>query len=67
MQVRIADYPELRKLCWNRPPDAILAGADALAIYERNWRHLDLDGLSVGEQAVIHALAALYGNGLLNV
>lgn len=67
MQVRIADYPELRKLCWNRPPEAILEGADALAIYERNWRHLDSDALRNDERRLIQSLADLYGNGVLNV
>lgn len=67
MQVRIADYPELRKLCWNRPPEAILEGADALAVYERNWRHLDPDALVADERRLIQSLAALYGGGVLNV
>ena len=67
MQVRIADYPELRKLCWNRPPEAILEGADALAVYERNWRHLDPAALGNEERRLIQSLAALYGGGVLNV
>ncbi|MFY8107257.1 MAG: hypothetical protein ACOVKO_10095 [Elstera sp.] len=67
MQVRIADYPELRKLCWNRPPEAVLDGADALALYERNWRHVDPEALEANERALIQSLATRYGGGVLNV
>ncbi len=67
MLVRIADYPELRKLCWNRPPEAVLGGADALALYERNWRHVDSSALGAEERGLIQALATRYGGGVLNV
>ncbi|WP_370816454.1 hypothetical protein, partial [Jannaschia formosa] len=33
VQVRIADFPELAKLCWNRPEATVLDGPVALSIY----------------------------------
>lgn len=67
MRVRIAQYPQLRLLCWNRPPDTELEGGEALAIYERNWRHVDQDALTPGERGLLTRLIARYGNGVLNV
>ena len=67
MQVRIKDYPQLKQLCWNRPPNTILDGADALAIYERNWRFIAVDELTGVERQLLNALVARYGKGVLNV
>ncbi len=67
MQIRVADYPQLRKLCWNRRADAMLDGAEALAVYERNWRYLDAEALDRAERGLIQRLADLYGGGVLNV
>ncbi len=41
MQIRVADYPQLAGLCWNRIPDAIIDGQEALDLYERNWRWIE--------------------------
>lgn len=67
MRVRIEQYPQLRHLCWNRPPDSVLEGEDALAIYERNWRHVDQEALTPEERDMLARLIARYGNGVLNV
>ena len=67
MQVRLADYPQLRKICWNRRADALLDGAEALALYERNWRHVEPEALDGVERRLIQRLADLYGGGVLNV
>ena len=67
MRIRIAQYPQLQHLCWNRPPNTVLAGEDALAIYERNWWHVDQDALTPEERDMLTRLIARYGNGVLNV
>lgn len=67
MQVRLADYLQLRKICWNRRADALLDGAEALALYERNWRHVEPEALDGVERRLIQRLADLYGGGVLNV
>lgn len=67
MQVPIALYPQLRALCWNRPDDAVLDGPDALAIFERNWRHVDTAGLTAEERRLLDELVARYGAGVLLV
>jgi hypothetical protein len=67
MQVLIADYPQLRLLCWNRPGDSHLDGADALALYESNWRHVDQASLTATERQLLDELIRRYGRGVLNV
>lgn len=67
MNIRIDKYPQLRELCWNRPAATVLEGEDALALYERNWRFIDMDRLTQEEQDLLDMLVARYGNGVLNV
>lgn len=67
MQVRVENYAQLRDLCWNRPTNTVLAGQDALALYERNWRFVEKDALTVEEQRLLNLLVARYGNGVMNV
>lgn len=64
MQIAIARHAQLQLLCWNRPPDTVLDGPDALAIYERNWRHVDMSRITPEERALIDVLIRDYGNGV---
>ncbi|MFT3662571.1 MAG: hypothetical protein QM809_14690 [Gordonia sp. (in: high G+C Gram-positive bacteria)] len=66
-QIVVADYPELRFLCWNLDPTTTVDGPGALALYERNWRHVDQDRLTEREAALIERLVECYGNGVLLV
>ncbi len=63
MQIAVVGYPQLRQLCWNRPADAVVSGEEALALYERNWRHVDEGALTVPERELLDALVARYGKG----
>jgi len=54
--VRIADYPQLKRLAWNLPGTDTLSPRDALAIYQRNWRHVDETALEAHERALVDAL-----------
>jgi len=63
MDIPINQYPQLRQLCWNRPDDAVVDGETALALYERNWRFVDLDEMRPHERTLLEHLVAIYGNG----
>jgi hypothetical protein len=67
MQVCVKDFPELAKLCWNRPQTAVIDGETALALYERNWRFVDTEDLTAAERELVDTLVATHGNGVLNV
>jgi hypothetical protein len=62
-----ADYPELAGLCWDRDPRKPISGAEALSLYERNWRHVDRTSLTPEETELIQELTRAYGNGVLLV
>jgi hypothetical protein len=60
-----ARYPELARLAWNRDPSRPITGAEALGLYEANWRHVEVASLSTQERALIKRLADRFGGGLL--
>lgn len=64
--VRIADFPQLRILAWQRHSPEMDA-RDALALYEANWRFIDQDALLPAERALLERIQNTYGNGVLNV
>jgi hypothetical protein len=57
--------PVLRGLAWNRAGRYVPA-EQALAIYERNWRFVDLAAMQPDERALLDRLKARHGRGLLN-
>jgi len=65
-EVRIADYPELALICWNIHTDTV-GEAEALAIYERNWRFVDEAAMTPRERALLERLVHEYGRGVLHV
>jgi len=65
--IRLADYPQLRKLGWQLRKDAELTPEEALDLYERNWRHVDVDRLAGKELALVRALSTRLGGGRLLV
>lgn len=66
-RIRLADYPQLRKLAWQLHGVATLTPEDALGLYERNWRHVDTTALDPAERALVNALAQHLGGGRLLV
>lgn len=64
--VDLEQWPALRELVWNRV-DRWIPGAEALALYERNWRLVDKEALGERERAFIGGLAERFGGGHLNV
>ncbi len=65
--VRLADYPQLRLLAWNRPGQEHISEREALALYERNWDHVDRDHMSAQEKNLIQRLVQQYGRGVFHV
>lgn len=63
--VRVADYPQLRDLAWNRS-DEMIPASEAFALYERNWRFVQADRLDDGERALIERLKIEFGHGVIN-
>lgn len=66
-RIRIAEYPQLKKLAWQLHGVATLTPEDALGLYERNWRHVDTGALEPAERALVNALAQHLGGGRLLV
>lgn len=63
--LQVDDYPSLKLLCWNRRTQYVTR-RDAFALYERNWRLVDLPSTPDSERALIDDLAREFGNGLIN-
>lgn len=58
-----AHYPQLARLAWNRDPLRPIGGDEALALYEANWRHVNVDALTPPERALIDTLTRRHGAG----
>ena len=56
VRVRLGDYPQLKQLAWQVHGIDELTPAEALSIYERNWRHIDVSALQPHEQQLVDAL-----------
>lgn len=65
--VRLDDYPALKQLAWQLPGVTELSPAQALDLYERNWRHLDRNSLTPHERRLIQVLADELSGGRLLV
>ena len=66
-RIRLADYPQLKRLAWQLHGVATLTPEDALGLYERNWRHVDTAALDPAERTLVTALAQHLGGGRLLV
>jgi len=65
--VRLAEYPQLKQLAWQLHGVDELTPEQALGLYERNWRHVDVDALEAHERVLIAALTSQLGEGRLLV
>lgn len=65
--IRLADYPQLRLIAWNRRAEDLVSDEEALALYERNWRHIDQGSLQPAERHLIDRLIRTVGKGVLHV
>ena len=65
--IRIADYPQLRRLAWQLAPTTELTPEEAWGTYERNWRHVDTSALDAKERDLLEDLARTLGRKPLHV
>jgi transcriptional regulator with XRE-family HTH domain len=62
-RIRLADYPQLKQLAWQVHGTDALTPTEALSIYERNWRHLDVQAMAPHERQLVDALRLALGEG----
>lgn len=62
-QIVPADFPELKRLVWNRDPTRSVDAEDAFRLYERNWRFVEVEALTERERQLINALEDEFGGG----
>lgn len=60
--ISIADYPVLAGTTWNRT-DKVIPAREAFALYERNWRFVRGEKLTVRETQLLDRLTGEFGNG----
>lgn len=65
--VRLDDYPQLKRLAWQLHGVTELLPAEALNLYERNWRHVDQGQMGLGERELVQTLVDTLGGGRLLV
>lgn len=61
-----AQYPQLRRICWNSEDPPMIDREMAFGKYELYWPFIDQAALTNGERALIQDLAAEFGMGLIN-
>lgn len=59
-RIRLADYPQLQKLAWHVRGEELNA-REALDIYERNLRHIDMADMTETERQLLDALRKAFG------
>ncbi|PBA08430.1 hypothetical protein CKJ70_26405 [Mycobacterium avium] len=59
--IQVRDYPQLKAIAWNLSEDIVLSDEEALALYERNWRHVDPEALNAAELGLIRRLTRAAG------
>ncbi len=55
-RIHLADYPQLKQLAWQVHGTDTLTPAEALSIYQRNWRHVDVNAMEPRERQLVDAL-----------
>jgi transcriptional regulator with XRE-family HTH domain len=65
--IALKDYPQLRRLAWQRKAGDKLAPREALKLYERNWRHVDRTAMDAKELELVKLLVDSLGGGRLLV
>jgi hypothetical protein len=66
-RIRLEDFAQLKGLAWQLHDVDELSPADALNLYERNWRHIDRASMAPAELALLQALVDRLGGGRLLV
>lgn len=61
-RIHLENYPQLKQLAWQVQGTDELKPAEALGIYERNWRHVETLALEPEERNLIDALRLAFGD-----
>ncbi len=67
VQIALADYPQLKQLAWQVHGVDALSPREALSIYERNWRHVDVETMELRERNLVAALRRIFSGDIRNV
>ena len=59
------EFPELAMLLWNRDVARPLTPEEAFELYERNWRYVDTNRMTIKEWDLVESLREHYGKGVL--
>ena len=62
-RITVSEYPQLKQLAWQLSGDTELSPAEALALYERNERHIDFSTMQPEEQELLQALRTAFEKG----
>ncbi|MNL57022.1 hypothetical protein D3C87_1805550 [compost metagenome] len=55
-KIRVSSYKQLKKLAWQLDKNHELSPQEAMNLYERNWRHVDLKTMDTKEKAFLDNL-----------
>ena len=67
VKITFANYPQLKQLAWQVRGVDTLSPREALTIYERNWRHLDLETMEPHERNLVTALRQVFTGATADV
>jgi transcriptional regulator with XRE-family HTH domain len=67
IRIELDEYPQLKQLAWQIHSLDKLTPQEALGIYERNWRHLDLEAMEPHERHLIDALRKIFAHEVHDV
>ena len=67
VHIDLAEYPQLKQLAWQVHGVDKLLPKEALDIYERNWRHLDLNAMEEHERHLVDALRLIFTDKVSDV
>ncbi|OGQ26612.1 MAG: hypothetical protein A2138_17075 [Deltaproteobacteria bacterium RBG_16_71_12] len=62
--IALDEHPQLQRIAWQLAPGTTLTPREAHALYQRNWRHVDVAALDAGERLLIGALVRTFGGDL---
>ena len=66
-RIRLTRYPQLKKLAWQLKDTKEISPKDALELYERNWRHMDVEKMRPREREFLEDLLQAFGRERLLV
>lgn len=66
-KIRIASYKQLKRLAWQLKGTQELTPQEALDLYERNWRHVDVAAMDSREKKLLEMLLTAFGRERLLV